>query len=398
MYFCRLNLNIFYSMNNLKYNLSFWERETFLKDFDVAIIGSGIVGLSAAIHLKKEQPDLNVVVFERGPLPIGASTRNAGFACFGSMTELMEDLDKLGETAVFDLVTMRWEGLKRLREVCGDWNLGYEPKGGFEMFTDDEEDVYRHCQDKMEWFNEKLAKITGEKAVFSDCTYKAKQFGFRGVNRLIHNQAEGQVHTGRMMATLIRLAQESGVTIFNGMGIDNLEDTSQGVVLQSEFGWSITVPKILIAVNGFAKKLLPQAEVYPARNQVLITKPMADLPIEGCFHYDRGYYYFRNIDGRILLGGGRHLDMEAERTDQFGSSELVRSALTQLLKTVILPGRPVEIDGWWSGILGLGPQKKPIIEHVSPNVVVSVRLSGMGVAIGTLVGKQGADLVLGRKI
>jgi gamma-glutamylputrescine oxidase len=202
------------------------------------------------------------------------------------------------------------------------------------------------------------------------------------------------VHTGRMMATLIRLAQEKGVTIYNGMGIDSIEDTSQGVELQSEFGWSITVPKILVAVNGFAQKLLPQAEVYPARNQVLITKPIPNLPIEGCFHYDRGYYYFRNIDGRILLGGGRHLDMEAEKTDQFGSSELVRSALTQLLKTVILPGRPVEIEGWWSGILGLGPQKKPIIERVSPNVVVSVRLSGMGVAIGTLVGQQGADLIL----
>jgi gamma-glutamylputrescine oxidase len=396
MYFCLLNFEYFYFMNNLKYNLSFWERETFLKDFDVAIIGSGIVGLSAAIHLKSQQPDLNVVVFERGPLPIGASTRNAGFACFGSMTELMEDLDKLGETAVFDLVSMRWEGLKRLREVCGDWNLGYEPKGGYEMFTEDEDDVYHLCQDKMQWFNEKLVQITGEKEVFSDCSPLVKQFGFRGVNRLIHNRSEGQVHTGRMMATLIRLAQESGVTIFNGMGIDHLEDTSQGVELRSEFGWSITVPKLLVAVNGFAKKLLPEAEVYPARNQVLVTKPIANLPLEGCFHYDRGYYYFRNIDGRILLGGGRHLDMEAERTDQFGSSELVRSALTQLLKTVILPGRPVEVDGWWSGILGLGPQKKPIIERISPNVVVSVRLSGMGVAIGTLVGQQGADLILGK--
>jgi gamma-glutamylputrescine oxidase len=381
-------------MNNLKYNLSFWERETFLKDFDIAIIGSGIVGLSAAIHLKNEQPDLNVVVFERGPLPIGASTRNAGFACFGSMTELMDDLDKLGESAVLDLVAMRWEGLQRMRSICGDWNLGFEKNGGYEMFTDDEGDVYKDCLDKMDWFNHKLAKIIGNDQVFTDNTPELKKYGFRGVNHIIHNCAEGQVHTGRMMATLMRLANEKGVTIYNGMGIDSIEDTSQGVELQSEFGWSITVPKLLVAVNGFAKKLLPEAEVYPARNQVLITKPIPNLPIEGCFHYDRGYYYFRNINGRILLGGGRHLDFEAERTDQFGSSELVRSALTQLLKTVILPGRPVEIEGWWSGILGLGPQKKPIIERVSPNVVVSVRLSGMGVAIGTLVGQQGADLVL----
>jgi len=86
--------------------------------------------------------------------------------------------------------------------------------------------------------------------------------------------------------------------------------------------------------------------------------------------------------------------MEEERTDEFGANELIRNALVELLHTVVCPGKQVEVDRWWTGILGLGPVKKPIIERVSPNVVVSVRLSGMGVAIGTLVGQEGAELVL----
>jgi glycine/D-amino acid oxidase-like deaminating enzyme len=197
-----------------------------------------------------------------------------------------------------------------------------------------------------------------------------------------------------MMAALIRIAGEKGIPIYNGINIRQLEDTSQGVELETEFGWTLRVPQVLVAVNGFASRLYPHLEVTPARNQVLITKPVVGLSIEGCFHYDRGYYYFRNIDGRILLGGGRNLAMKVEQTDDFGSNELIRNALTQLLNSVICPNQVVEIDTWWTGILGLGPVKKPIIERVSPHVTVSVRLSGMGVAIGTLVGQEGAELAL----
>jgi glycine/D-amino acid oxidase-like deaminating enzyme len=173
-----------------------------------------------------------------------------------------------------------------------------------------------------------------------------------------------------------------------------LDDSTQGVEIETEFGWTLRVPKVLVAVNGFAQQLLSMPDVQPARNQVLITQPIPNLKVEGCFHYDRGYFYFRNIDGRILLGGGRNLDLEQENTAEFGANPLIRKALIHLLETVVCPGQAVEIDSWWTGILGLGPVKKPIIKKISPNVTVAVRLSGMGVAIGTLVGQEGAELVM----
>ncbi|MCB9063498.1 MAG: FAD-binding oxidoreductase, partial [Halobacteriovoraceae bacterium] len=122
------------------------------------------------------------------------------------------------------------------------------------------------------------------------------------------------------------------------------------------------------------------------------------LPLRGCFHYDRGYYYFRNIDNRILLGGGRNLDKQGETTDEFGTTPLIRNALLRLLKEVILPGREVAVDSWWSGILGVGSRKAPIIRQVSPHVVAAVRLGGMGVAIGMLVGEEGAEVVAGKNL
>lgn len=377
----------------MQYTLSYWERETFFKDLDAAVIGSGIVGLAAAIHLKTLHPGWRVAVLERGPLPIGASTRNAGFACFGSLTELLDDLTRMSEDDVLGVVEKRWRGLQALRALVGDGALDYQGLGGYEMFTDEEEAVFQQCAEQIPYFNEKIGAITGEAQGYAVVDERLPRFGFQGVRHLILNRPEGQVHTGKMMEALIRRAVDCGVQLFNGISIRHIEDTPQGALLETEAGWTLRIPRVLIAVNGFAKRLIPDAEVTPARNQVLITHPIPGLAVEGCFHYDRGYFYFRNIDGRLLLGGGRHLDFEGEATDDFGANERIREALVNLLHTTICPGQAVEIDSWWTGILGLGPVKKPIIERVSPHVAVSVRLSGMGVAIGTLVGQEGAALL-----
>ena len=284
------------------------------------------------------------------------------------------------------------EASKSLQKI-GDEALDYKGLGGYEMFTEEEEAVFRQCLDRLPDFNEKIGAITGRKSVYSVVDDRLPSFGFRGIRHLLLNEAEGQVNTGKMMAALLQKAREAGIEVCNGLVIKHLEDTSRGVELETEYGWRIMVPKVIVAVNGFAQQIMPGLAVQPARNQVLITQPIPGLPVEGCFHYDRGYYYFRNIDGRILLGGGRNLAFDTEATDQFGSNEFIRSALVQLLKTVICPGRHIEIDTWWSGILGLGPVKKPIVEKASQNVVLALRLSGMGVAIGTLVGQEGAELV-----
>jgi gamma-glutamylputrescine oxidase len=378
----------------MQYSLSYWEKVSFFNDIDLVVIGSGIVGLTAAIRVKEQHPKINVAIFERGTLPVGASTRNAGFACYGSLTELLDDLTRMTEDEVLALVEKRWQGLGQLRALVGDENLDFQTLGGYEMFTDDDEESFHHCLERMPWFNDKIGAITGQPNPYRLANERLSQFGFKGVRNLILNEPEGQVHTGKMMATLLRIAESKGIRIYNGIHVKQLSDASDGVTIETEYGWSVSVPKVLVAINGFAKRLFSDTDITPARNQVLITKPIPHLSVEGCFHYDRGYYYFRNIDGRILLGGGRHLALNEESTDLFGANELIRSALVQLLNTVICPGQKVEVEGWWTGILGLGPVKKPIIERVSPNVVVSVRLSGMGVAIGTLVGRAGADLVM----
>lgn len=151
-----------------------------------------------------------------------------------------------------------------------------------------------------------------------------------------------------------------------------------------------------MCTNGFAKQLLEE-DVQPARAQVLITKPIENLNIKGTFHYQKGYYYFRNIDDRILFGGGRNLDFEGETTTEMTTSANILDSLKEILSTVILPNTEYEIDRSWAGIMGVGSTKKPIIKMISPSVACGIRLGGMGVAIGSLVGQDLAQLIVKSK-
>ena len=114
---------------------SIWERETWFREVDAVVVGAGLVGMGCALQLQRKHPNWNIVVMDQHPMG-GASTRNAGFACFGSLSELLDDWDTLGERAVVDLVDMRWQGLALLRDTLGDAAMGYQASGSIEAFTD----------------------------------------------------------------------------------------------------------------------------------------------------------------------------------------------------------------------------------------------------------------------
>ncbi|MER2996324.1 NAD(P)/FAD-dependent oxidoreductase [Pontibacter populi] len=373
---------------------SFWEQDTYFSNIDVLIVGSGIVGLNAALHLKTTQPALKVIVAERGLLPTGASSKNAGFACFGSPTELLDDLTHHTEDQVFSLVERRWKGLQRLRRNLGDATIDYHRWGGYELFNNTQRQLYEQTITQLPYLNKHLQTIVGEPNVFRVADDKINTFGFKGVDHLLESTAEGQIDTGKMILALTQKVQALGVIILNNLEILQLHDEGKSIVAATDKGITLKARAALVATNGFAKQLLPQLQVIPARAQVLITKPIDGLKLKGTFHYDKGYYYFRNIGQRVLFGGGRNLDFKTEETTEMALTELVQNKLEELLKQVILPGIPFEVEQRWSGIMGVGTEKTTIVQPVSDRISCAVRMGGMGVAIGSLVGEEGAELVL----
>ncbi len=375
--------SFFYAMN-----LSYWEIKNWLTNVDYTIIGSGIVGLNSALHLKNRFPKAKIVILEKGILPQGASTKNAGFACFGSLSEIIEDLQHHSKKEVLELIKKRINGLQLLRENLGDKAINYQKLGGYELFLDFDIKLYELCLQKQSEINTLLQPIFRDD-VFS---YIENKFKFNSLMpNYCFNKFEGQLDTGKMMEALLNKVQSLGIKILNNVTVSSFSEDSNSIKIKTN-RFELTSKKLFIATNGFAKQL-NIAKVKPARAQVLITKPIDNLLIKGTFHLDKGYYYFRNIDDRILFGGGRNLDFKTEETSEFGQTEIIQNKLEELLRTVILPQTDFEIDHRWSGIMGVGKQKKAIVKQLSNNVYCGVRLGGMGVAIGSIVGKELADLL-----
>lgn len=364
------------------FNHSYWEIKSFFKLFDLVVIGSGIVGISAAISYKEKYKKASVLVLERGFSVTGASIKNAGFACFGSSSELLDDLKKIPTKTVMETLAMRWEGLTLLKKRLGEKNIDFRLLGGYEIFTNNKS--YQNSLDQINNLNTEIKKTIGLKNCYSN--FHSKNNLFNNVKGIIINKYEGQINPSLMMSNLILMAHQLKITILNGINIKEIKDVSSKVLLVSDHG-VFSAKKVIVATNGFVNQLLKIQNIQPARAQVLITKPIKNLAIKGTFHFDKGFYYFRNIDNRILLGGGRNIDFANETTTEIGLNQKIQKKLDYFLKEVILPTTPFQIEHRWSGIMGIGSEKKPIINGVSENVIVAVRMGGMGISIGTLVGK-----------
>jgi len=368
--------------------LSYWELKNWFTNVDYTIVGSGIVGLHAALRLRERFPTAKILVLEKGMLPQGASTKNAGFACFGSLSEIMEDLKTHSEEDVINLIEKRWKGLQLLRKRLGDSAIDFKPHGGYELFLKEDELGFSECISKLPFINE-ILKPLFKADVF---TKETDRFGFGDIQEyLVFNPFEAQIDTGNMMQELLRQAVSDNILILNQQTVTAYSDLGNQVeIVLNDFSFKSN--KMLFATNGFANTLTKGA-VQPARAQVLITEPIPNLDIKGTFHLDKGYYYFRNINDRILLGGGRNLDFETENTTEFGQTEIIQNKLEDLLKNIILPNQDFKIAHRWSGIMGVGNSKNPVVTQLSENVFCGVRLGGMGVAIGSLIGTELADLI-----
>lgn len=369
-------------------NLSFWELETYFRNVDFTIIGSGIVGLSTAYHLRLKHPSAKIIIIEKGMLPQGASTKNAGFACFGTLSEILWYLDSNPEEEVYKLVEKRFKGLQKLRSLIPDEKMEYNQFGGYEIFRKNDKELMGKTLSNLDKINNWLKPIFNQ-----DVFQKSdKNFGFKHTIGMIETEFEGHIHTGKMMKSFVELVTSHHISILNNTEITAINDTQSGVELELDNQFKLKTGKVFLCTNAFTKKLY-DLDVIPSRAQVLVTKPIENLELKGCFHMDEGFYYFRNVGNRVLFGGGRNLDLEGETTMEFGTTELIQNQLETYLREIILPNHKFEIDHRWSGIMGMGAQRNPIVEQLSENVYCGVRLTGTGIAIGSLVGEDLADLV-----
>lgn len=372
--------------------LSVWEKETFFAPQDVIIVGSGFVGLWSALKLAEKNPNHTITILERGIIPTGASTRNAGFSCFGSPSELLHDIALMGEEKTFELVELRYKGLQEIKKYFADDVIGYDASGGYECFTNGSAD-WKLVEQELDWLNKKLVPITGEEKTFHIADDKLSSFGFNGFDHLIENKLEGGLHPGKLVQALLRKVQSLGVQVLTNIEVKSFHQKNGRVIIETHPSFNFKTKQLLLCTNAFTKELLPGADIIPNRGQVLITGDIPGFTIKGTFHFDRGYYYFRNLGNRLLLGGGRNKAFDEEKTAIMATTDIIQNELESFIKKHLLPNINFNITGRWSGIMAMGTEKLSIVKEVDENIFCCVRMSGMGVALAPVVAEQVAVML-----
>jgi len=382
--------------------ISVWEQSTYFAPKDVVIIGCGFVGLWTAYEMIHKNPKLNITIVDRGVIPSGASTRNAGFCCFGSVSELMYDVQLMGEANMLETVKMRYDGLQRIQKVFEHSVIDYHQYGGYELFEKNGKyDISKLDQD-IAYLNKILApalntpKKNGKYLpIYTNESNQIKKLGFQKINALAYSPFEGQINSAKLVLVLQKEVQAKGVQILFNTEVKKFKSHKKGVTIETNLEATIQTKQLLICTNGFAKQLVPELDVVPARGQVFVTEPIANLKFKGTFHFDEGFYYFRNLGNRLLLGGARNKDFKNEKTTSLGTSKIIQKTLEEFMMKRILPkgAKKPKIELRWSGTMGMGDIKKPIIQKLQPNVYCAVRMSGMGVAIAPIVAQKAVALM-----
>lgn len=368
-------------MRSIKFKImiSFWEKDVFLKKYDVIIIGAGFSGLWLAYFLEKQNSKIEICVLEAGTLPTGASTKNAGFSCFGSPTELLENIDVMGLDQAMYWAEQRFKGIGMIAQYFGS-EIEYDDCGGIELFND--KTIFEQTKEQIDALNHEIKTITGIENHFYVDNKIIQNSGFAGFDKAIKNDVEGSIHSGKLINAMMERLLAMKVKIFFGVEVQNFEIEEGNVSVLAKNGLVFNAKHLNIATNAFTKKLLPEIDLYPGRGQVLITEPIEGLNWRGTFHFDKGYYYFRNYRNRVLFGGGRNLDFKTENTDEFALTDLIQNRLEQLLYENIIPKhKNIKIDQRWSGIMAFDDTKTPVSKCLNPQLSLSVRMNGMGVAL-----------------
>ena len=264
----------------------------------------------------------------------------------------------MGTDKMLELVELRYKGLERIQKYFGKKQIDFDLCGGYELY---EEGIIstEKLKENINYLNSLLKPITDTKKTYRLADEQISEFGFGKTKHLVKNNLEGYLHSGKLVESLLHTVQGMGVNVLNAIEIHSIEYGDKKIEVRTNQSFHLSSDNILICTNAFTKTLWPDIDIVPARGQVLLTSPIKNLPFKGTFHSDEGFYYFRNLGDKVLLGGARNKAFAEEATTDLITTDLIQQELEKYLAEVILPHfqNQYTIEHRWAGIMAFGKEK-----------------------------------------
>lgn len=360
--------------------LSYWELELPAANphagplpdrVDVLIVGAGLMGRWLAYFLARRNPAPRVLVIERDGFGFGASTRNAGFLTCGQVSEMLADAQHAGADAVIENFLQRRRGIEIVRREFPE--LDVDPCGSFDY-------------DELTGRKRELAKALNDAA--GEEVFTERRVRLDGETRpALFNRADGGVHPVNLMAAL--RDSSPGVEFAFGVNARHVAD-GQAELDTAAGRRRVTCDGAVICTNGFARDLDSASGVVPGRGQVIVTSPVRTETDRALGYLRDGYDYFRFVDGRLLIGGGRDLFKDEQGADDPTPTMGVRRHLEETAVKV-LGHDEFNVEHHWAGVMGfvggvhLGGSLR---RRIDDRTEALAGFGGMGVALTPLYASQ----------
>jgi gamma-glutamylputrescine oxidase len=359
---------------------SYWEDElppeplpprTLPRRVDVLIVGAGLMGRWLAYFLSRQPKPPRTMVVERDRFSYGASTRNAGFLTCGQVSEMLDDIATAGKDAVVQTFLRRLEGIRILRDELPDMPLDPCGSTDFDTVTDAHRELVAELNAAAghELYSIRAARLADD------------------VQPAVFNHLDAGLHPVRLMRLL--QGRCSDVAFEHGVRAESVADGR--AVLSTRAGThEVSYRRAFLCVNAFAAGLQADSPVKSSRGQVLLTSPVNTRTDRTLGYLNRGYEYFRFLDDRLLIGGGREALGSAENTTKLEPTPEGRAYLLDAARRVV-GNEDFAIESHWAGIMGF-PHGRHLgadpISHVDATTVAAAGFGGMGVALTPLYARK----------
>ena len=357
---------------------------------DVAVIGGGFTGLSAAAHLAKA--GVNVALIEQHRFGDGASGRNGGQLGTGQRGSLDEMEAAWGWTrakALFDLAEEAKAHLLEFAETNAidiDYQPGQLSVAHKKRYVGD----YRRYADYMR------ERAGYQHLTFMDERETAERLGSTRYFGGMRDAGTGHINPMKLVIGTARVAAAAGAKLFEGTASTGIASSGGKVRVTTPHG-TITADKALIAVNAYGGDLEPvsAAHVMPIGSFIGATVPLGSTSdiLPGGEAVDDSRFvvrYFRRVKNGALLFGGREIYNINDPKD-------IPDAIRRQIAEVYPQLKDVEITHSWGGFVGITVPRKPFVREVMPNVISAGGYSGHGVMLSNFMGKLYAETVAGNR-
>lgn len=354
---------------------------------EVAVVGGGFAGVSAATELARSGAD--VVLLEAGRLGAGASGRNAGFLLGGAAKDFLGVSTSSGLPTARLMMALAEENRRKvldLRERSGR-DLSYEPTGSYFLSADDEE--ASHLAEVG-----RAMRAGGYQVEDADASQAGATLSQAGYGPGLFFPGDGQIHPVELLYALAEEAHHAGARIVEGAQVEGLaRGNGAGFTITSRRG-KTHAHTVVLALNAYTASLLPQAKAFiePVRGQVLATQPVPKT-LAAPVYADRGFRYNRQLqDGTLIIGGYRNAALDEEVGWDLALNERVQSLLDEEAHRISAGARA---HRRWCGIMGMTPDALPVVGEVEDNLFLIGGFSGHGVALAPILGEYLAQMVTG---